>query len=274
MNGFAVVVTHHKTGTIWMQTTFRQIAAKLGIRFVRVHSDDIVPAAELVPPMIFFERSGKFEEYPELSGDPRVKILHVIRDPRDIVISGMHYHRKAREGWLHEPSDRFGGQTYQAQINGLATDRARYVFEMDNRAATAIRTMLRWYDSAHGNCLECKYEDLIQDVDMVLFTRVAQHLGFSEDEARACRNAFWNNSLFGGMKERKDADEHIRSGEAGQWIDVFDKRLAREFARRFNRALVALGYETDKSWIDRLPRASPELDARQNAGELLSYEVI
>src|ERR1700722_3950029 len=191
MNGFAAVVTHHKTGTVWMQATFRQIATKLGIRFVRVHTDDIVPAEELAAPIIFFERSGKFREYPGLFGDPRLKILHLIRDPRDVVISGMHYHRTSREEWLHQPSDRFEGRTYQSEINGLATDRARYVFEMNNRAASAIRTMLRWYEGDRSNAVECKYEDLIQDVDMVVFTRAATHLGFSGQELEVCRKAFW-----------------------------------------------------------------------------------
>jgi hypothetical protein len=263
MDGFAVIVTHHKTGTIWMQTTFRQIAAKLGIRFVRVHTDDIVPAKELVAPIIFFERSGKFRDYPDLCGDPRVKILHLIRDPRDVVISGTHYHRTSQEEWLRQPSDRFGGRTYQSEINSFATDRARYVFEMDNRAMSAIRTMLRWYEDDRSNAFECKYEDLIQDVEMVLFTRIAAHLGFSRQELQVCRNAFWRNSLFGRKADSKDSDEHIRSGEARQWMKVFDKPLAEEFAKRFKDALVRLGYESDKSWIDKLPSVSAELDMSQ-----------
>jgi hypothetical protein len=263
MNGFAAVVTHHKTGTVWMQATFRQIATKLGIRFVRVHTDDIVPAEELAAPIIFFERSGKFREYPGLFGDPRLKILHLIRDPRDVVISGMHYHRTSREEWLHQPSDRFEGRTYQSEINGLATDRARYVFEMNNRAASAIRTMLRWYDGDRSNAVECKYEDLIQDVDMVVFTRAATHLGFSGQELEVCRKAFWRNSLFGRKAGRNDEKGHIRSGKARQWMDIFDRPLAEEFARRFKDALVRLGYESDRSWIDRLPALSPGLDNLQ-----------
>ena len=260
MEGFAVIVTHHKTGTVWMQATFRQIAAKLGIRFVRVHTDDIVPADELVAPIIFFERGGKFREYPALSGNPRLKIVHLIRDPRDVVISGMHYHRTSQEEWLHRPSNRFDGRTYQSEINGLATDRARYVFEMDNRAASVIRTMLRWFDGDPGNSFECKYEDLIEDVEMVLFKRVAKHLGFSGHELHVCRNAFWRNSLFGGKTDGNEPRQHIRSGATKQWMNVFDKPLAAEFASRFGDALVRLGYESDNSWIDRLPDLFPALD--------------
>jgi hypothetical protein len=259
MLGFAVIVTHHKTGTVWMQTTFRQIAAKLGIRFVRVHTDAIVPAEELAAPIIFFERSGKFREYPDLSDDPRVRIVHLIRDPRDVVISGMHYHLTSQEGWLHRPSDRFDGRTYQSAINSFATDRARYVFEMDNRAASTIRTMLRWYQDDRTNSFECKYEDLIRDVEMLLFTRVATYLGFSGQELDVCRSAFWKHSLFCRKAEWKDSG-HIRSGEARQWMNVFDKPLAEEFTNRFGDALGSLGYESDNSWIDRLPDLSPGLD--------------
>ena len=263
MEGFAVIVTHHKTGTVWMRATFRRIAERLDIPFVRVHSDDIVPAEELIAPMIFFEGGGEFQAYPDLCGDPRVKIVHLIRDPRDVMISGMHYHRTSREEWLRKPSQRFGGRTYQSEINSFATDRARYVFEMDNRAASTIQAMLRWYDGERSNAFECKYEDLMQDVKMVLFTKAATHLGFSGKGLRVCRSAFWKSSLFGRNTGRKTHRRHIRSGEAKQWTKVFDKHLAVEFGRRFGDALVRLGYESDGSWIDGLPAISPALDVSQ-----------
>lgn len=263
MEGFAAIVTHHKTGTVWMQQTFRQIAAKLRVRFIHVHKGDVVPPDELVAPIIFFERGGKLREYRHLRGDPRLKIIHLIRDPRDVVISSMHYHCTSQEDWLHRPSERLGGRTYQAEINALRTSRARYVFEMDNRAATTIRTMLRWLDGGWSNSIECKYEDLIGDVEMILFTEAVTHLGFFGQELEICRKAFWKHSLFGRRADGKALKGHIRSGAARQWANIFDKPLAEEFARRFDGALTRLGYETDNSWIEALPDLRPELDVLQ-----------
>lgn len=262
MKRLAVIATHHKGGTVWMRRTFHHIAARLEIRFVRIRKDNIVPAKELVAPIIFCGRSDKFREYPNLLSNTSVRIFHLIRDPRDVVISGMHYHCTSKEAWLHTPSNIFGGESYQSQINSFPTDRGRYVFEMDNRAS-AILKMLDWLDDGRSDCFECKYEDLIQDVEMDLFTKAATHLGFSGNELDVCRTAFWRNSLFGGHASKKHAIEHVRSGETKQWMSVFDKPLAEEFASRFGDVLIRLGYEIDNSWIGKLPSISSKLDLPQ-----------
>jgi hypothetical protein len=45
----------------------------------------------------------------------------VIRDPRDVIVSGANYHCKADEPWLHIPEKRFGGLTYHQKINSLTS---------------------------------------------------------------------------------------------------------------------------------------------------------
>ena len=41
-----------------------------------------------------------YASYPEILDRDDVRIMHLIRDPRDVLISAMHYHRKSTEAWL------------------------------------------------------------------------------------------------------------------------------------------------------------------------------
>jgi hypothetical protein len=173
--------------------------------------------------------------------EPGDRILHVIRDPRDIVISAMHYHRKSDEKWLHRPDDRFGGKTYQQMLNSLPDDKTRLMFEMDYSSGEIIRGMCAW-PYGQPDCFETKYETLLcrgQDE----FARVARHLGLTGDEVDVAVSAFLNNSLAGDARNKIGNRPHIRSGATEQWRAVFGDELIRAFLDRFPDALSRLGYK-------------------------------
>jgi hypothetical protein len=94
---------------------------------------------------------------------------------------------------------------------------------------------------------------------MVLFTKITDHLGVSDNELELCRTSFWRHFIFAGRPEKKHKNGrvHIRSGNARQWPDVFDRKMGEEFVRRFDDALVQLGHERDRSWLDSLPKGGP-----------------
>jgi hypothetical protein len=245
VNSYALVATHHKTGSVWMRTVFSSIARALEIPFVNLsrkpYRGDRFPSSAVV-----FDDHSKFTGCPWLLGDPRSRILHVIRDPRDVIISAMNYHRSAKENWLHSPRKVFDGLSYQQKINSLPDDFARYLFEMNKSSKQVIRDMQNWnYNRENG--FECKYETLVADRGMELVTQALVHLGFDDKETEVSRSIFWDNSLFGALRDSRS--DHIRSGEMRQWPAVFDRRLAEAFTKRFPRVLEDLGYEADDSWI-------------------------
>src|SRR5256885_3315342 len=130
MNRCAVIATHHKTGTVWMRDAFRGIAHDLTINFVYLARKSPVRNAKLLPPVIVLNDQSDFTATPWLLDGPDQRILHLVRDPRDVLISAMHYHRVAQESWLHVPRKGFGGLSYQQKLNSLPDDSSRYLFEL------------------------------------------------------------------------------------------------------------------------------------------------
>jgi hypothetical protein len=252
MNNCVIVATHHKTGSVWMASTFKKICAALNIRFIHMKRER-TRRASAKPPVVFFDGHSAFVRRARWMLDlPELRIFHLIRDPRDVVISAMNYHLVSDEPWLHKPQDRYHGKTYHQMINGLPDDRQRYLFEMENSASRVINDMRTW-NYENPSSFECKYEDLIGDTEMLLFGQAADHLGFSPEEVVECRRRFWQASIFGGKSPRKESIKHVRSGRAGQWSKVFDRDLANAFVAKFGDVLVTLGYEPDNSWTEALP---------------------
>ena len=248
-----VVATHHKTGTVWMSTVFKSIARGLGANYVDFWSHYGRLERALKPPFILLNHDSTFLQHADVLRRQDVRILHLIRDPRDVLISATHYHRTANEPWLHEKTPGNDGAPYQQKLNALATPHEQYLFELENSTGSTIEAMLDWqYD--RPTCLEVRYEDLWRDRSMALWPRLVAFLGFEGSEQEVCRTCFWQHSLFGdaGQANRR----HARSGEVAQWKREFTQELALAFVYRFPDALQLLGYEADGRWIEELAEAA------------------
>jgi len=253
-----VVATHHKTGTVWMSTVFKAIARRLGANYVDFWSHYGRLDRVLKTPFILMNHNSIFARHASELRREDVRILHLIRDPRDVLISAMHYHKKADEPWLHERISGSHESSYQQRLNSLATMYEQYVFELENATGSTIEAMLDWqYD--RPNCLEVRYEDLWSDRSLSLWRQAASTLGFEGSELEVCEKCFWDHSLFGQASRANR--RHARSGEAAQWKSEFTPELAEAFVHRFPDALQALGYEEDDRWIESLT-VWPKLQAQ------------
>jgi len=241
-----VVATHHKTGTVWMDGVFKAIAGDLGARYVNFRSEPGQPGDLDHGPFILLSCDSDFGDFPSLLDRKDVKILHLIRDPRDVVLSAMHYHKASRESWLHEPIPGYDNLTYQRALHNLPTKFAQYIFEMENSSASTLRDMVSWR-YGRTNCFEARYEDLRQDTALVTWQRILTFLGLDAEEQAIGSHRFWQNSLFGGLSRL--GNRHVRSGAIAQWRREFTPELAAAFLKRFPLALQYLGYEASDAWV-------------------------
>lgn len=255
MKNNVVISTHHKTGTVWMATVFKAIAEDLGATYVDYWAERDNLAEALKPPFVLFNYDSDFRGHADLLDRDDVRILHLIRDPRDVLISAMHYHCKAGETWLHEPVPGYDNVTYQRRLNAFETRHEQYVFEMENSTFSTLRDMQKWR-YGRPNCFEARYEKLRQDSEMPYWSGAMSFLGFDVAEQKVCRQRFWQHSLFGNLVR---GHKHVRSGDVAQWKREFTPPLAAAFRWKFPRLLQSLGYETDDRWVGRVqgPRLSP-----------------
>jgi len=243
------VGTYHKTGSAWMHSVFWKISKMLNIKFVNISKEHEGSSLELKikhisdaliseKPHIIYDHHSQFpldefskDELRQFSG------FRVIRDPRDLIISSAKYHMWSDESWLHEPQDKFAGKTYHEKINSLETLDDRLLFEMDNSAGGQIEIMCALDGQ---NVLQTiRYEDLIMDVDMLLWHKLCIGLGFEGKEIISAMNAFWNNSLFGGKKK----GGHIQDGSVAQYKNIFNDRINEVFWLKFENHMKTIGYK-------------------------------
>lgn len=240
-----VVATHHKTGTVWMETVFRSIAADLGVTYIDFRQQPERFASLGDGPFVLFNHDSDFGDRGDVLLRDDVRVLHLIRDPRDVVISAMHYHKVAGEDWLHRPMLRFGNLTYQQALRSLPSKLAQYTFEMDNSTASTLRDVMGW-SYGQANCCEARYEELREDTNLRRWRHIMSFLGFDEKDREVGAREFWRHSLFGGMS--RFGNKHVRSGEVAQWKREFTPDLANSFLRRFPGVLQTLGYEASDDW--------------------------
>ena len=204
-----VVCTHHKTGTVWMANIFRALKRQFKRKLHSGKQSELSPDAD-----IFLQDHSKVDlDALRQRGRP-VRCVHVIRDPRDVIISGCFYHVKTTEKWANTPRAEFGGKNYRETISALPNDHDKLVFEMKHTGKKSITDMINW-NYQDQDVFEARYEDLIDDREYRVFRPMMEFLGFHGADLDAALEIVRANSLFGGAADAGiNAKDHVRSGES------------------------------------------------------------
>ena len=248
--------THHKTGTVWMRRVWRELAQTLDLPFIGIHRPGIW--REKVPTTgraVIVNWGGKFA--PDLWEQEDARFMHVIRDPRDVLLSGARYHDSTNaptEKWLYKPRADLDGRSYQQHMQSLPHQNDKLMFEMGEMHLKTLNEMRSW-PYGHERAFDIRYEDLIVDTDCALLKKALSFMGMSAAEIEAGAKIFYDNSIFGGLAANPSEGRtktHVKSGKPAQWITKLPETVAERYLQAHGQDLIALGYEEDGSWIGRL----------------------
>ncbi len=192
---------------------------------------------------------------------PQVRGFHLVRDPRDMLISASFYHERSQEPWLHSPRAFLDGESYQGVMHQRPTVRGRLLFELAHTTSLTVKEMAL-VPSSLPSIAKVTYESLITDTTLDVFRELFTSLGFSKGARRVAVECARHESITLNPRKRMG---HVRSGQPGQWREFFDRQLGEDFVSRLGNELVALGYEADHSWVKALPTSRPSLDVHMPA---------
>jgi hypothetical protein len=212
--------------------------------------------------------------------------FHVIRDPRDVLVSAYfsHLHSHPTDNWPEL-------EEHRNRLEALSKEEG-LLAEMEF-SAEEFEDMYRW-DYTRDDVLEWKLEELspkpfqgfvevIDFMDMLDRSRTdgvertvkaaglavnrllykGRHVLPPEDDAptvqtwpsipmetlRSILDAKSYENLSGGRKKgEEDVTSHYRKGVPGDWVNHFTPELKAKFKRRFGGLLQKTGYEPDDSW--------------------------
>jgi hypothetical protein len=229
--------SHHKVGTVWFTQALRAVAREYGLVFARGGERGAADAD-----VVLYRHSREFS--PDRSRRA-YSGSHMIRDPRDVVVSGYHYHLHTNESWVHVPREEWGGATYQDHLTSLPQHEGLLV-EIRRASGGALRDMGTW-SYRQPEFIELRYEDVIGN-EWATFRDVFLHHGFTTSAAERAADlcdTFSFDKQAGRAVGTVDPTSHLRSGKPEQWRELFTDEHRRLF-EELNPGLVEhLGYRWD-----------------------------
>lgn len=208
---------------------------------------------EVQPGEVIHGHDPYTEELDGLLRSHEIKVVLVLRDPRDQAVSrAFHIRRSPYHPWRERLAGMSDDEALLACIEGRAA--------RGSGALPGTKEMISlaqsWRDA--GDLYMCvKYEDLVADT-VAAFHRVLQFILISMDERLVEtiveRNRFerytvgrkiWKTPRKSG---EQDSQSFYRKGIVGDWKNHFKKEHIRRFKEIAGEALIELGYETDTDW--------------------------
>ena len=160
--------------------------------------------------------------------------VYILRDPRDVAISGADHFGKTIDemiGWMANPT------AVAVAMPGTI------VHELQSSWSNHVESWTKWN---HPGIFTVRYEDLLAD-PLDQFGRIARHFGITSDNARISKAIDFSSfkrlqslEREQGFAERSlHSDKFFRSGRAGGWQDTLTpqqvERIERDHAVQMRR---------------------------------------
>ena len=231
---------YHKCLTVYFNNVFSDLAGQYALDYRYLERGAGMPGEA---DMLLFPHSEVDpDELPPFRG------THIIRDPRDILVSAYLYHLRTDEAWCSKPNpvhnDLPVDVSYQQHLHGLSREQG-LLYELGNVSGGIIRSMDDW-NYADPRFLELRFEDVVGK-ERSSFERVFRWYRMPRRYRRHALDIAESWSL--GQLLGSEAAGHAREGSRpGQWADFFTPRVKEAFKQRYGDVVVALGYADDHDW--------------------------
>jgi hypothetical protein len=263
---------HHKSGTVLMKNIHKMISTNLNLKFQDCKQKDLDKTTQ-----VWLQHHSLVDF--NLIKQPYL-MSHMVRDFREIIISGFAYHKKCNELHVIHPGfikrrknkilnkiksieelnflleSEWSNMSYQEILNNI-DEQTGITFEMCIKAVKINNVMSNW-NYNRPNCLELKFEDFMNDFDIQL-RKLFRFYEIDTDKheeliyhANKVNPINWN-------QEKVDNHKHVnvqsiieKNGKkvfrTDKWKDYFTDRHKQLFKERYNDLLIKLGYEKDDNW--------------------------
>lgn len=202
------VGTHHKAMTTYFNAVLNLFSYATRMKFEKISLEEPRKDTQL-----FLSNHTRMD----LSKLGPYRGIHLMRDPRDMIVSGYHYHKWTNELWVHRPDD--NNQSYQQKLNAADTHTGLFM-EIDH-FIFFYRAQLEAWDLENPDVLDVAYEDLMGDARDSLYEQIFSHLDLPEDQAALgvdLMRLFEAKRRTGrSVDAAKAKHQHIRSGRKEQW---------------------------------------------------------
>lgn len=239
MNEDCVVVSYPKSGNTWMRFLIFSYLFDRQATF-----EDVKKTMPYIPPEWRSETTSvlskithlvfkSHENWPQRYS----KVIYIVRDPRDIVLSLYFWHRKT--GFFDMPENK-------AISDGEYID--KFLFSSYLWPVPWDKHVEGWIDGGDklsGSFLFVKYENMLANIK-TQFRRVIDFLGLQLDQQKLER-AISRCSLSKMQQvenKRKNEIPFARKGKSGQWEGVLNQTIVRQFSERFGSTMEKMGYRT------------------------------
>jgi hypothetical protein len=271
---------HHKCGSTWIEAICSDVCFEAGRKMdIVFRTEDL--AGENLGAYVRRTRTELLAfanaDHKQVSTLPEFKGFHVVRDPRDVVVSAYfsHLHSHPTHQWPELIAYRERLKACD-QNEGLS-------LEIEFRTEQ-FQQMLSW-PVAMPNVLELRFEELIA-APFQSFIAIFDHLDLLDDRhfdvrARAVNllhrivarligrsvvqrpvpterllGIVWEHDFAkksgGRQVGQEDVRSHFRKGQAGDWVNHFQPEHRRRFQEIHGPLLRKYGYESDDRWVDAL----------------------
>jgi hypothetical protein len=245
----------HKAMTAYFNKVFRFIANKFNYYFEK-HVNDIdgfykdVFEKNMNRIITIQRRNINLDTIQNFKG------THIIRDPRDLLVSSYRYHQYCKEEWVLKPikehlikrlkikerglEEYAKGKNYQDLLRSF-NEEDGYLLELDLRG-NLFQEMYDW-DYTNPNMLELKYENIFGN-EVEEFRKVLIHYGFNNSTVNKTLK-FVEKHSFDKLKKKGSAgkNKHANIGKSNQWKEILPNNIKNKINSEWGHLITKLGYQ-------------------------------